>query len=290
MWTERRNRFRDLLASNDCYFPASVHDAMSARIAQDLGYETAILGGSSAALAVLGSPDIVVLTLTEFVDLTRRICRASSIPLIVDADHGYGNALNVMRAVEELEMAGVTAMTIEDTRLPAEFGRPDKPSLISIEEGVGKMKAALAARRDKSFTIVGRTSAASITDTSDMIARLKAYADAGVDAIFAASALKQSQLDALHQAVKLPMISSRPAAGEPTDRASLASRGVRICNTGHQPISAALRAVHETLATLRAQAPATDGVKTASAELTKTATRQADYDSWARDFLGGKSK
>lgn len=290
MWTERRKRFRELLAGKDCYFPASVYDPMSARVAQDLGYEMAILGGSSAALAVLGSPDLVVLTLTEFAELTRRICRAASIPLIVDADHGYGNALNVMRTVEELEMSGVSAMTIEDTKLPGEFGSPDKPALISIEEGVGKMKAALAARRDPLFTIVGRTSAASITNTDDMVTRLKAYAEAGVDAVFAASALKQPQLDALAKAVKVPIVSSRPAAGEPSDRASLASRGVRICNTGHQPISAALRAVHETLATMRERAPATDGLKTASAELTRAATRQADYDSWTRDFLGGKAK
>src|SRR6266404_5233103 len=96
--------------------------------------------GSTASLTVLGAPDLIVLTLSEFAGQAYRINRAGGLPLLVDADHGYGNALNVKRTVEELETAGVAALSIEDTVLPTPFGAVGKTSLISLEEGVGKMR------------------------------------------------------------------------------------------------------------------------------------------------------
>ena len=144
--TEKRERYRRVLAGDVCIHPASVFDPTSARIADSLGYEIGMLAGSVAAAAVLGSPDLVVLTLTEFADLARRITRASDLSLMVDADHGYGNALSVMRTVEELEVAGVSALTIEDTLLPAPFGRQSAQDALPVEEMVGKLRAAVAAR------------------------------------------------------------------------------------------------------------------------------------------------
>src|SRR3954466_14098809 len=181
-WTDRRTRFRAILAGRACVHPASVHDAVSARIAADLGFETGMFAGSVASLAVLGAPDLIVLTLSEFADQAYRIGRAAELPLLVDADHGYGNALNVMRTVEELENAGIAALSIEDTDLPRGYGPSGKAELISLEAGVGKMKAALAARRDPDLAIVGRTSATAITGIEDAIRRAKAYEAAGVDA------------------------------------------------------------------------------------------------------------
>src|SRR5712671_5453634 len=108
-WTERRRRFRAILAGTRCVRPASVFDAVSARIAEDLGFEAGMFAGSVASLAVLGAPDLIVVTLTEFAEQAYRICRAGNLPLLVDADHGYGNALNVMRTVQELETSGVAA-------------------------------------------------------------------------------------------------------------------------------------------------------------------------------------
>src|SRR6202166_3859393 len=142
-WTERRTRFRDLLAGNRCVHPGSVYDAISARIAEDLGFEVGMFSGSIGSMSVLGAPDLIVLTLSEFAAQAYRICRAGNLALMVDADHGYGNALSVKRTVEELETAGIAGMSIEDTDLPNPFGTT-KPRLISIAEGVGKMKAALA--------------------------------------------------------------------------------------------------------------------------------------------------
>ena len=150
-----RQRMRALLAADACVAPASVHDPISARIAEHLEFELGIFAGSVASLTVLGAPDLILLTLTEFAEQARRITRASTLPILVDADHGYGNALNVMRCVQELETAGISAMSIEDTELPQPAGAGGKPRLVSIEEGVGKMRAALAARRDPALVIAG---------------------------------------------------------------------------------------------------------------------------------------
>src|SRR5262245_16002800 len=147
-WSDRRKKYRAVLEGAACVHPGSVYDALSARIAEDIGFEIGMFAGSTGSLSVLGAPDIIVLTLTEFAAQAYRINRAGNLPLMVDADHGYGNALNVKRTVEELETAGVAGLTIEDTRLPAPFGSGGKAELISIEEGVGKMRAALAGRQD----------------------------------------------------------------------------------------------------------------------------------------------
>ena len=193
-WTDRRERYRAVLAGSACIHPGSVHDAISARIAEELGFEVGMFAGSIASFTVLGAPDLIVLTLTEFAAQAYRINRAGKLPLMVDADHGYGNALNVMRTVQELETSGVAGLMIEDTSLPRAFGEK-KPTVISIEEGIGKMRAALAAREDKSLVVIGRTSAPAINGLVDGIKRLKAYEKEGVDALFIAGGLTRHNLD-----------------------------------------------------------------------------------------------
>src|SRR6202007_326255 len=136
---QRREKLRSILSGMRCIRPGSVYDAISIRIAEDLGFEVGMFGGSVASLAVLGDPDIILITLTELADQMRRMSRAAAPPVLVDADHGYGNALNVRRTVQELETAGAAGLTIEDTLLPQAFGVAD-PQLIPLEEGVGKMK------------------------------------------------------------------------------------------------------------------------------------------------------
>src|SRR5580658_10587129 len=117
-WTDRREKFRAVLSGPRCVHPGSVYDAISARIAEDLGFEVGMFAGSIGSFSVLGNPDLILLTLTEFAAQAYRINRAGKLPLMVDADHGYGNALNVMRTVQELETSGVAGMMIEDTALP----------------------------------------------------------------------------------------------------------------------------------------------------------------------------
>jgi carboxyvinyl-carboxyphosphonate phosphorylmutase len=277
-------RFRALLAGNRCVHTGSVYDAISARIAEDLGFEVGIFSGSIGSMAVLGAPDLVVMTLTEFAAQANRVCRAGNLCLLVDADHGYGNALNVMRTVQELETAGVAAMCIEDTLLPRAYGEK-KPSLISLEEGVGKMRAALAAREDPSFVIVGRTSAASITGTEDVLRRAKAYEAAGVDALFFAGGVTREQLDAISSAVKVPLMMGGGRDG--LERDYLSSRRVRIALQGHQPFSAAVQAVYNTLKALREGTKTSDLQGVASADTMQRVTRGGDYKTWTEKFLGG---
>ena len=137
---QRREKLRSILNGPTCARPGSVYDATSIRIAEDLGFELGMFGGSVASLVVLGDPDIALITLTELAEQMRRMSRASTLPVLVDADHGYGNALSVKRTVEELETAGVCALSIEGTELPQPFGAA-KPRLVGLAEGVGKMKA-----------------------------------------------------------------------------------------------------------------------------------------------------
>ncbi len=283
-WTERRQRFRTILSGPRCVRPASVFDAISARIAEDLGFEAGMFAGSVASLAVLGAPDLIVLTLTEFAEQTYRICRAGKLALLVDADHGYGNALNVMRTVQELETAGVAALTIEDTALPAAFGAADKARLVSIDEGVGKMRAALAARQDPDLCIVARTSAIAVAGTEDAVARVKAYAAVGVDALFFVGVKTRAQLETLTAAVSLPIMLGGVGA-ELDDPAYLAAKGVRICLQGHLPIAASIRAVHDTLKALREGVPPAKIGGVAPETLIQAVTRDKEYKASIGEFL-----
>ncbi|MFQ6031184.1 MAG: oxaloacetate decarboxylase [Dehalococcoidia bacterium] len=282
--TERRERYRAVLAGDRCIHPASVFDPISARAAEDLGFEVGMLAGSIASFTVLGAPDLVVLTLTEFAQQIHRICRAGNLSLMVDADHGYGNALNVKRTVEELETAGVAALTIEDTLLPRGFGAGED-QLISLEEGVGKMKAALAGRQDPSLVVAGRTSAMRIGGVPETIRRAKAYEAAGVDAMFLAGVATKEELQAVHAEVKLPLLMGG-AGGDLSDLAFLAANGVRIALQGHLAFQASVKAVYDTLKALRDGVPAGDlAPNMVSADLLGQVTRREDYSQWTKDFL-----
>jgi carboxyvinyl-carboxyphosphonate phosphorylmutase len=262
-----------------------VFDPISARIAEDLGFELGMFAGSTASLTVLGAPDLIVLTLSEFAGQAYRINRAGNLPLMVDADHGYGNALNAKRTVEELETAGVAGLSLEDTDLPTPHGTT-KPRLTSIAEGVGKMKAALAGRQDPLLCIAGRTSAIQISGLDDAIARGKAYEEAGVDALFFVGVRTRAELDTISAATKLPLILGG-VSGDLTDLAYLGARRVRIALQGHQPIAAAIKAVHDTLRALKDGVPPGKLTGIADAELMKRVTRDADYSRWTKEFLGG---
>jgi oxaloacetate decarboxylase len=281
----RRARFRQLLNGDRCVNPGSVSDPLSARIAEEIGFECGIFAGSVGSLAVLGAPDLIVMTLTEFAGQAYRICRASDLPLLVDADHGYGNALNVMRTVQELEAAGVCALSIEDTVLPRSFGAGDKPELIPIAEGIGKMKAALAARKDPDLVIAGRTSAAAISGIDDAIARARAYEDAGVDAIFLVGVKDRAQLDKAAEAIRIPIILGG-AGGELSDKDYLASRSVRVCLLGHRQMMAAVGGVYDTLKAQFEGRKPPETTQVASPETMARLTRDADYARWTKDFLG----
>ncbi|MDO9060409.1 MAG: isocitrate lyase/PEP mutase family protein [Bradyrhizobium sp.] len=281
---KRREALRSILSGSSCIRPGSVYDATSIRIAEDLGFELGMFGGSVASLAVLGDPDITLITLTELAEQMRRMSRAADLPVLVDADHGYGNALNVRRTVQELEAAGAAGLTIEDTLLPQAYG-VTRTRLISLEEGVGKMKAALDGRSDPTLVIMGRTGAASVTSIEDAIARARAYQATGVDALFFTGVKAPGELDAIAAATTLPIVLGG-APEEMSDPATLAGKRVRIALQCHAPFAAATQAVYETLKALReGQSPkALKGL--ASSDLTGRVTREADVKARSAEFLG----
>ena len=210
--------------------------------------------------------------------------RAAALPVLVDADHGYGNAMNVRRTVEELESAGAAGLTIEDTLLPQAFGET-RTQLTSLQEGVGKIKAALDARGDPALVIMGRTGAASISGLDDAIARAMAYEACGVDALFFTGIKSRAELEALSAATKSPIVLGG-APEDMTDPDYLAGLRVRIALQGHAPISAATQAVHETLKALREGVPPKGLKGLGSSELTGRITREAEVKARSREFLG----
>lgn len=284
-YSEQRKKLRAVLAGSKCLSPASVFDALSARVAESVGYEIGMLAGSVASNTTLAAPDLIVLTLTEFAEQIRRIMRVSKLGLLVDADHGYGNALNVMRTIQELEHAGVSGMSIEDTALPTRFRQPEgADELISIDEMVGKLKAAVAARTDPTLVVAGRTAALKVEGTDGAVARVKAYATTGIDAIFVVGVESLDQVAAVHEAAGLPIIvGSAPAS---LKREDLAARGARVLLQGHQPVAAAVKALHETYTHLyNGGAPADLKSRIASAQEMERLVSGEDYRKWQREFL-----
>ncbi|MGG2395677.1 oxaloacetate decarboxylase [Pseudomonas sp. SH1-B] len=276
---ELRSAFRALLASDRCYHTASVFDPMSARIAADLDFEVGILGGSVASLQVLGAPDFALITLSEFVEQAARIGRVARLPVIADADHGYGNALNVMRTVVELERAGVAALTIEDTLLPAQFGRKST-DLISIEEGVGKILAALEARIDPDLSIIARTHAG-VLEVDEVIRRTRAYEEAGADGICLVGVKDFAHLEQIAAGLKVPLMLVTYGNPELRDNERLASLGVRIVVNGHAAYFAAIKATYDCLREQRGAQPCDLN----ATELTHKYTMPEDYMAWAKEFM-----
>ncbi|MBR1125062.1 isocitrate lyase/PEP mutase family protein [Bradyrhizobium lablabi] len=285
---KRREALRAILKGNACIRPGSVYDATSIRIAEDLGFELGMFGGSVASLVVLGDPDITLITLTELCEQMRRMSRAAELPVVVDADHGYGNALNVRRTVQELEAAGAAGLSIEDTLLPQAFGASE-PQLISLEEGVGKMKAALDGRSDPALVIFGRTGTrgggAKASSFAECIARAKAYEAVGVDALFFTGLTTREEVQAIAAATTLPLVLGN-TQGELDDAAFLVSQRVKIALQGHTPFAAATQAVYETLKALREGTKPRDLKGLPSAQLTARLMRDAEARARAGEFLG----
>ncbi len=242
---ERRKRLRRVFNGSSCVSPASVYDPLSARLAQTVGFEIGIFSGSLACATTLAAPDLNLVTLTEFADQVRRIMRVSDLSLVVDADHGYGNALNAMRTVEELEFAGVSLISIEDLALPARFNQPQGTTeLVPLEEMAGKIRAAVRARQDDDLMIAGRTAALTCEGRPRAAMRARAYADAGADAIFLVGVKTLDDIEAVHRAACLPVI---VGLGPPAlSREDMAARGARMLTQGHQPLAAAVKALRET--------------------------------------------
>ena len=180
-------RLRDLIEQRKYLVTPGLTTPLHAMIVERAGYDIIYTGGYDVSLTLFGLPDVGIITATEMAANVRNIARSVSLPVIADIDTGYGNALNVIRTVQDYELAGVAAVHIEDQIYPKKCGHVAGKQLVSRDEAVGKLKAAIDAKRDKDFVIMGRTDAIAAVGggLDEAIARGKAYAEAGCDLIWA---------------------------------------------------------------------------------------------------------
>lgn len=199
---------RKLIESGDPILTSGVHDALSARLIEKAGFKVAVMGGYATSACVLGKPDVGLLTMTEMSRQLRYICSATTIPVIADGDTGHGNALNVIRTVQEFEAAGAAGILLEDQVAPKKCGHMEGKQVVSKEEHVRKVEAACEARRDPDFVIIARTDARSVNGLDDAINRALAYKDAGADVLFVEAPVNVEELKEIARRIDAPLVAN----------------------------------------------------------------------------------
>ena len=242
--SKARDRFREVLSRPGCTLAANIFDPLSARIAHMLDYEVCFLSGSVGKVANLGVPDIVLYNSSDSVDHCRRIMRMADVSLMLDGEEGFGNAVNTMRTIKELEAVGVSAIEIEDNIARTRFDAWD-PGLASRAEQVGKLEAGVAARSDPGTVIVARTSALTYCPMDEALDRISAYSQTGVEAVRLTGLKTREQLEAIHQATPLPLTVLSPPDEMRNDPAFMAANGMRIVMAGNPAFGMAVKAVYD---------------------------------------------
>jgi carboxyvinyl-carboxyphosphonate phosphorylmutase len=186
---------RELLAAGDPVLAPGVYDALGARLVEEAGFDAAYMTGFGTAASLLGRPDVGLVTMTEMVDNARRIVRACSLPVIADADTGYGNAISMVRTVQEYEQAGVAGMHIEDQVSPKKCGHMEGKQVIPTDEMLTKIHAAVAARQTMDFVIIARTDARAVEGITAALDRARRYRDAGADVLFVEAATSEEEIE-----------------------------------------------------------------------------------------------
>ncbi len=282
-----RERFRRVISRPECTLAANIFDPLSARIAHMLDYEVCFLSGSVGKVANLGVPDIVITNMSDLVDVCRRITRIADVSLMHDGEDGFGNAVNVVRSVKELEVAGVSAIVREDAIPPLRFNQ-ENPGLYSQEEQVGKLEAAVAARTDPMTVIVARTTALTHFPLDEALDRIKAYSQTGVEAIRLAGLRTRVQLEAVHQATPLPLTVLSPPDDMMEDMVFLAGNGVRILMAGNPSFGMAVQAVYDCFKHLKEGGALEDlASREASPELLRQVNRTDEFIQLQQQYLRG---
>ena len=244
-----RELFREVISRPTCTLAANIFDPLSARIAHMLGYEVCVLSGSVGKVANLGMPDIVLSNMSDVVDHCRRITRIADVSLMVDAEDGFGNAVNVVRTVREMEAAGVAGIEIEDNFVPRRFNVVD-PGLVSTEEQVGKLEAAVAARTDPTTVIIARSAAFGLCPQDEALDRLRAYSQTGAEAVMLTGVTSREQIEAAHRATPLPLCVLNPPADARNDQTFL-DANMHILMLGNPTYAVAVNAIHDSLRHLK---------------------------------------
>ena len=282
-----RERFRRVITRPECTLAANIFDPLSARIAHMLDYEVCFLSGSVHKVANLAYPDIVMTNMSDLVDVCRRITRIADVSLMHDGEDGFGNAVNVVRSVKELEAAGVSAIEIEDAIPPLRFNQ-ESLGLYSEVEQVGKLEAAVAARNDPTTVIVARTTALTQFPLDEALDRIKAYSQTGVEVIRLAGLRNRDQLEAVHQATPLPLTVLSPPSDMVNDRAFMAANGVRIVIPGNPAFGMAIQAIYDSFKHLKEGGSVEDlAPREANAELLRQVNRTDEFIELQERYLRG---
>ncbi|HEX9442466.1 MAG TPA: isocitrate lyase/phosphoenolpyruvate mutase family protein [Candidatus Binatia bacterium] len=248
-----RKKLRGLLARERLLVAPGAFDGLSARLVEEAGFEAVYLSGGSVARSA-GLPDLGLMTLSEVIERARQTVAAVKIPVIADADTGYGNALNAVRAVREFERAGAAAIHIEDQVTPKRCGHLDGKEVVPLAEMEGKLQAALAARSDPDFLIIARTDARAVHGLDDAIARGRAFARLGADAVFIEAAESEKELETIARELSgIPLMVNMFKGGKtpllPAQR--LEQMGYRIAIFPSDTQRAAIHAMQEALEILK---------------------------------------
>lgn len=265
-----------------------VFNALVARMAERLGFEAIYLSGGALS-ACFGMPDVGLVTQSEFVEAARTITQATRLPLLSDADTGFGEALNVERTVRLFESAGVAGIHLEDQEMPKRCGHLSGKSLVTAEAMAAKIRAAAAARRDPSFVLIARTDARGVLGFEEAVRRARLYLEAGADAIFPEALETAEEFAAFAQAVPAPLLANMTEFGRSPnlDLASLGAMGYRMVLYPLTAFRVAMLAAQETLTRLREQGHQRDCLPRM---LTRSALYDilgyADYEARDRSYFG----
>lgn len=208
------SRLRALLGGEQALMAAGVFGPMPAKLAEQAGFEAVYMAGGGTALARLGVADVGLITMTEMVDNAAAIVRSVNVPVIADADTGFGNQINVQRTVREYERAGVAGIHIEDQVFPKKCGQFEGKSLVPAEEAIQKIRAAVDARSDPDFVIVARCDALSVGGMDEVVRRGKAYLEAGADMLFIESPRSMQEIAAIPRRLPAAHLFNMSASGK----------------------------------------------------------------------------
>jgi 2-methylisocitrate lyase-like PEP mutase family enzyme len=210
----RNERLRRLIAREEILLAPGVYDAYLARCVERAGFEAVYMTGAGVSHSRLGAPDLGLLSFTEMLEQAGRIADAVDLPLIADADTGYGNAMNAARTIRAYERAGVSACHIEDQQAPKRCGHFDEKRVVPLGEMTAKLKAALDARSDPDFIVIARTDARTVEGLDAAMERANAYAETGADVIFVESPLSEDELALIGRTVKAPLLANMVESGK----------------------------------------------------------------------------
>jgi carboxyvinyl-carboxyphosphonate phosphorylmutase len=248
-------RLRELLSGTEPVLAPGVYDALGARLVEEAGFPAVYMTGFGTAASLLGRPDVGLVTMSEMVDNAARIARACAVPVIADADTGYGNPINVVRTVQEFERAGVAGIHLEDQVAPKKCGHLEGKQVVPAEEMTAKVRAAVAARASDDFVVIARTDARAVEGLAAALDRARRYREAGADVLFVEAAESEEEIETVaRELAGVPLLFNWAEGGKtpPVEYERLCQLGFRVIIFPISTLLAATQAIRQTLAEIRA--------------------------------------